>query len=103
MAILNAENGVYPEIGTPTYINSAFARHARPVRIASITDGTSNTVAFAEIAHGKFETIGCTTAGCCDWEGCGWWADSGFADSAISSYYPPNIAINPLYYTTGIW
>ena len=33
-----------------------------PVKIAAITDGTSNTIAFAETAHGKFEQYNCGPA-----------------------------------------
>ena len=32
-----------------------------PRTIAAITDGTSNTIAFGEICHGKMEQYGCTT------------------------------------------
>ena len=39
----------------------------------------------------------------CDWDGSGWWADADYDYSTITSFYPPNIPINPLYYTTGSW
>jgi prepilin-type processing-associated H-X9-DG protein len=73
------------------------------VRIASITDGTSNTIAWAEICHGKYSQFNCQTTGCCDWTGSGWWADADYDDSTITSFYPPNIPIPPSYYTTGTW
>jgi prepilin-type N-terminal cleavage/methylation domain-containing protein/prepilin-type processing-associated H-X9-DG protein len=102
-AELALENGVYPELGTPTWVNSGSFGTRSPVRIASITDGTSNTIAFAETAHGKFTQAGCGAGGGCDWECDGWWADGSFGNSQISSYYPPNIPILATYYTTGTW
>jgi prepilin-type N-terminal cleavage/methylation domain-containing protein/prepilin-type processing-associated H-X9-DG protein len=102
-AELALQNGVYPEQGTPTFVNSQSFGTRSPVRIASITDGTSNTIAFAEIAHGKFTQAGCGPGGGCDYECDGWWADGSFGDSQISSYYPPNIPIPATYYTTGGW
>ena len=73
------------------------------MKIAGITDGTSNTIAWAEICHGKYTQFGCSAGGCCDWEGAGWWADADYEDSTITSFYPPNIPIPPVYYTTGRW
>ena len=35
--------------------------------------------------------------------GSGWWADADYDDSTITSFYPPNIPIPPVYYTTGSW
>jgi prepilin-type N-terminal cleavage/methylation domain-containing protein/prepilin-type processing-associated H-X9-DG protein len=100
---LNAENGVYPEQGTPPFVNASSPGTRAPVTIASVTDGTSNTIAFAETAHGKFSQAGCNASGHCDWECSGWWADGSFGNSQISSYYPPNISIPATYYTTGIF
>jgi prepilin-type processing-associated H-X9-DG protein len=71
------------------------------VRLAAITDGTSNTIAFAETAHGKFNQSGGTDKGGSDWECQGWWADGDYGDATISSFYPPNMPIPPSYYTTG--
>jgi prepilin-type N-terminal cleavage/methylation domain-containing protein/prepilin-type processing-associated H-X9-DG protein len=98
-AALSAENGMYPDVGTP--ISAGGLGYTRsPVKIANITDGTSNTIAFVETCHAKFEQFGCTSGGCCDWEGSAWWADGDYADSTITSYYPPNILIPAAYYLT---
>ena len=65
-----------------------------PVKIANITDGTSNTIALGgDCAMASTEQFGCNAAGGCDWEGNGWWADADYADSTITSFYPPNFPI----------
>jgi prepilin-type N-terminal cleavage/methylation domain-containing protein/prepilin-type processing-associated H-X9-DG protein len=98
------ENGVYTDVGAPTGLNSASTGGRSPVRYASITDGTSNTIALAETAHGKYVNYtGSNKAGNNDYYGDGWWADADYGDSMISSYYPPNFAINPIYYSSGFW
>jgi prepilin-type processing-associated H-X9-DG protein len=96
---LAMENGMYPDAGTPLWIKGGTGITRGPVKIASITDGTSNTIGFAEMAHGKYEQAGCTAGGCCDWEGNAWWADADYSDSTISSFYPPNFPIPAVYYT----
>jgi prepilin-type N-terminal cleavage/methylation domain-containing protein/prepilin-type processing-associated H-X9-DG protein len=96
---MTLENGMFPDVGAPPPLSANGTRS--PVKIASITDGTSNTIAWAEQCHGKYEQFGCTAGGCCDWEGEGWWADADYSDSTISSFYPPNFAIPPTYYSTG--
>jgi prepilin-type N-terminal cleavage/methylation domain-containing protein/prepilin-type processing-associated H-X9-DG protein len=101
---LSLENGVYPDVGNlPAVSGNTNSGTRSPVKIASITDGTSNTIAWAEICHGKYEQMNCSAGGCCDWEGSGWWADADYDDSTITSFYPPNIPINPVYYTVGSW
>jgi prepilin-type N-terminal cleavage/methylation domain-containing protein/prepilin-type processing-associated H-X9-DG protein len=100
-AVLTAENGMYPDVGTPYPASGTVGTVTRsPVRIANVTDGTSNTIAFVETCHGKYEQFGCTSGGCCDWEGGAWWADGDYDDSTITSFYPPNIPIPAAYYTT---
>ena len=84
---------MYPDVGIPLPHSQTGATRS-PVRIAGITDGTSNTVAWAEMCHGKYEMSS-------DWYGEAWWADADYSDSTISSYYPPNFPIPPTYYTTG--
>jgi prepilin-type N-terminal cleavage/methylation domain-containing protein/prepilin-type processing-associated H-X9-DG protein len=96
---MGLENGMFPDVGVPSWLGNTGNRS--PVKIASITDGTSNTIAWAEQCHGKYEQFGCTAGGCCDWEGEGWWADADYSDSTISSFYPPNMPIPSTYYTTG--
>ena len=99
---LSLENGVYPDVGAPLPKSPTGATRS-PVKIASITDGTSNTIAWAEICHGKYSQFGCNAGGGCDFNGSGWWADADYDDSTITSFYPPNIPIPPVYYTTGNW
>jgi prepilin-type N-terminal cleavage/methylation domain-containing protein/prepilin-type processing-associated H-X9-DG protein len=99
---INMENGMYPDVGQPmSAFGLGFTRP--PVRIAAITDGTSNTIAFAETNHSKYSQFGCSSTGCCDWTGAGWWADADYEDATITSFYPPNLPIPPTYYTTGLW
>jgi prepilin-type N-terminal cleavage/methylation domain-containing protein len=101
-ASLSAENGMFPDVGTPVSAGgNGFTRS--PVKIASITDGTSNTIAIAETAHGKYSQVGCSASGGCDYNGAGWWADGDYEDSTITSFYPPNIAFQPIYNSTGVW
>ena len=100
-AEITMENGMYPDVGTPT--SSGGNGATPPVKIANITDGTSNTIAFTEQAHGKYSQANCSAGGGCDWYGSGWWADADYDDSTITSFYPPNIQIPPAYYLTGSW
>jgi prepilin-type processing-associated H-X9-DG protein len=96
---LQLENGMYPDVGVPNWVNTCCGGATRsPVRIASVTDGTSNTVAFAETAHGKYEQAGGTSSGGSDFECGGWWADADYGAQTISSFYPPNMAIPASYY-----
>jgi prepilin-type N-terminal cleavage/methylation domain-containing protein/prepilin-type processing-associated H-X9-DG protein len=99
---LSLENGMYPDVGAPAIFTSTGGTRS-PVKIAAITDGTSNTIAWAEICHGKMSQAGCNAGGGCDFYGAGWWADADYEDSTITSFYPPNIAIPPVYYATGSW
>ena len=55
-----------------------------PMRIASVTDGTSNTAAFSEIAHGLLsKTDGSFTC----WN---WWTSGNLGDSTYAHFYPIN-------------
>jgi prepilin-type N-terminal cleavage/methylation domain-containing protein/prepilin-type processing-associated H-X9-DG protein len=100
---LSMENGMFPDAGVPTWVHGGNGVTRPPVKIAQITDGTSNTIAWAETCHGKYTQFGMTATGCCDWTGAGWWADADYEDSTITSFYPPNIPIAPVYNTTGTW
>ena len=101
-AELALENGMYPDVSAPAP-QSATGATRPPVKIAAITDGTSNTIAWAEICHGKYSQVGCNAGGGCDFYGAGWWADADYDDSTITSFYPPNIPFNPVYNATGSW
>jgi prepilin-type N-terminal cleavage/methylation domain-containing protein/prepilin-type processing-associated H-X9-DG protein len=96
-----AMNGLFPNCGLSASLGGNGGR--APVTIGGITDGTSNTIAFAEIAHGKLEKAACNAFGNCDFYGAGWWADGDYEDATITSFYPPNLSIPGTYYTTGSW
>ena len=103
-AELSLENGMYPDVGVPNWVNTCCGGATRPpVRLAAVTDGTSNTIGYAEIAHGKLSQANCKASGSCDWECANWWADADYGSATMSGYYPPNIAIPVTYYTTGAY
>jgi prepilin-type processing-associated H-X9-DG protein len=99
---LQLENGMYPDVGIPTWAGGTGVTR-QPVKYASITDGTSNTIAWAEMGHGIYSQFGISASGCCDWTGFGWWADADYGDSTISSFYPPNMPLPPSYYNAGVF
>ena len=101
---LALENGMYPDVGVPNWVNTCCGGATRsPVKLAAITDGTSNTIAYAEIAHGKLSRFNCGAGGGCDWECANWWADADYGSATVSGFYPPNLPLPATYYTTGIF
>jgi prepilin-type N-terminal cleavage/methylation domain-containing protein/prepilin-type processing-associated H-X9-DG protein len=100
---IGMEDGMYPDVGVPVTAFGGLGFTRAPTKYSSITDGTSNTMGFVETAHGKYSQFGCSATGGCDYNGAGWWADADYEDSTVTSFYPPNFAIPPVYYTTGNW
>ena len=101
-AAMMLENGALVDVGTPApfVIASATTGGTRsPNKLANITDGTSNSILWAERAQSKMEQAGCATQQC-DYECRGWWSDGNYGDSTVTAYYPPNMKIPPIYYTT---
>jgi prepilin-type N-terminal cleavage/methylation domain-containing protein/prepilin-type processing-associated H-X9-DG protein len=57
-----------------------------PVKLASITDGTSNTFIYGEHAHSRISAL--TQQG--DYFGINWWTSGDLGDTTFSSIFPPN-------------
>ena len=57
------------------------------VTIASITDGTSNSLAFGEHAHGLLSK----TDGNASFYKWNWWISGNYGDTAFTSFYPINV------------
>jgi prepilin-type N-terminal cleavage/methylation domain-containing protein/prepilin-type processing-associated H-X9-DG protein len=62
-----------------------------PVKIASITDGTSNTFIYGEHAHNKVSALSATNT---DLYGINWWTSGDYGDTTFSSIFPPNYFLN---------
>jgi len=59
-----------------------------PVRIAAVTDGTSNTASFSEIAHGLLAKNDYSPHGSFeDWQ---WWTSGNLGDTTYAHYWPIN-------------
>jgi prepilin-type N-terminal cleavage/methylation domain-containing protein/prepilin-type processing-associated H-X9-DG protein len=87
----NQQNGAivsngYGSAGATTYTTRAGAERA-PVKLAEITDGTSNTIIFGEFAHGLLSKSDYSPGTFYDW---GWWTSGNFGDTIFTEYYPPN-------------
>lgn len=92
---LNQANGLFYYIGYPTYPvtplpSGGGISSISPVRLASITDGTSNTFAFGERAHGKLSQTA-DADGTIDYVMNGAWHDGADEGSLFTSMY----ALNP--------
>jgi prepilin-type N-terminal cleavage/methylation domain-containing protein/prepilin-type processing-associated H-X9-DG protein len=89
----NYPDGSYssgPNPARSANMNGLFWNGSR-VKLAAITDGTSNTIAFGEHAHGLLSDV---DTGVYDtsyerryWH---WWCDGGFGDTMFSTMYPMN-------------
>jgi prepilin-type N-terminal cleavage/methylation domain-containing protein/prepilin-type processing-associated H-X9-DG protein len=94
--VMALDNGVFPDVGLPTWLPNGNGTQAE-VRLAGITDGTSNTMMWAERPQGRLEVPNG------EFECKGWWSDAEYGDTTISAYYPPNVAIPPSYYGGNGW
>ncbi len=87
--MLSQANGVFYYIGYPTYPVQPTVQGAAsisPTRISSITDGTSNTFAFGERAHGKLSQTP-DADGTVDYVLNGAWHDGGDEGSFFTTMY----------------
>jgi prepilin-type N-terminal cleavage/methylation domain-containing protein len=92
---LQAMNGLFAYIGYPSYINPIDAHpnvgSIRPVRLADITDGTSNTIASSERAHGMLsQTSSGSGSPFPDFLCWNWWFSPNEGDTLFTTFYPIN-------------
>lgn len=98
---LSLMNGMFQYIGMPVGINPVSiygtsypnSGSVPPVKIATITDGLSNTIAWSEHAHGLFNTAGSTNqAGqtITDFYCWNWWVSANYGDTMFTVFYPIN-------------
>ncbi len=95
-AALPEVNGILFQIGYPpgnpvTIYGTSFPGRPSisPVKIASVTDGTSNTIAYGEHAHGLFSRNQ-DANGIVDFYCWNWWVSGNFGDTIFTTYFPMN-------------
>jgi prepilin-type N-terminal cleavage/methylation domain-containing protein/prepilin-type processing-associated H-X9-DG protein len=90
-----------PSLGT---MNGIFAHNGNvitggtanfpPVRIAGITDGTSNTFLYGEHAHSKISATSPNSNVQGDYYGINWWTSGDYGDTTFCTIFPPNYFAN---------
>lgn len=87
---LNQQNGTFISAGTGSlgklYCGTTVV-NGPTITIASTTDGTSNTIAFGEMAHGLLSKTDYTPGSFYDWN---WWVSGNYGDTTFSEYWPLN-------------
>ncbi len=61
-----------------------------PVKIAAITDGTSNTFMYGEHAHSRISA----STDPSDYYGLNWWSSGDYGDTTLCTIFPPNFFAN---------
>jgi prepilin-type processing-associated H-X9-DG protein len=91
LANLRKMNGPIVSLGyggvIDIFLPSRAGVHRSNVRLAEITDGTSNTAALSEHAHGLLAKGDYVPGTFFDW---GWWSSGNLGDNMYTAYYPPN-------------
>jgi prepilin-type N-terminal cleavage/methylation domain-containing protein/prepilin-type processing-associated H-X9-DG protein len=90
-------NGLFNHIGMPAGVNPVLLYgnlwpnfgSISPVKLASVTDGTSNTIAFGEHAHGLFSRSP-DDRGYTDFYDWNWWVSGNYGDTLFTTFYPMN-------------
>ncbi|WP_261344089.1 DUF1559 family PulG-like putative transporter [Aquisphaera giovannonii] len=97
MAVLNQADGLFAYLGWPSIsppvspnpIAPASPGSIRPATVASVTDGLSNTMAFGEKAHGKFNRAPDVNYSI-DYVYNGAWVSGNFGDTLFTTLFPMN-------------
>jgi prepilin-type N-terminal cleavage/methylation domain-containing protein/prepilin-type processing-associated H-X9-DG protein len=91
IAAIQQFNGVFVTNGYGAAGELAFPNRRgatrSPVRLAAISDGTSNTALFSEIAHGLLSKTDYVPGSFYDW---GWWTSGNLGDTCYTHYWPVN-------------
>jgi prepilin-type N-terminal cleavage/methylation domain-containing protein/prepilin-type processing-associated H-X9-DG protein len=82
---LQQQNGAIVSNGISGRFLPGYSRGV--VNIASITDGTSNSIAFSEHAHGLLSK----TDGAQSFYKWNWWVSGNYGDTAFTVFYPINV------------
>jgi prepilin-type processing-associated H-X9-DG protein len=72
-------------VGMPSWVPGNLGGVA-PATIASVTDGTSNTILFGEHAHNLNGPVSVNG----DIHGWGWWVSGDYGDTLATTFLPPN-------------
>ena len=80
--LLGSMKGMFSYIGGVSYQEPLAS--VPPVRLSSVTDGTSNTILIGEHAYGKIAEGGG------DDIGPNWWTSGDYGDTTFSTLFPPN-------------
>jgi prepilin-type N-terminal cleavage/methylation domain-containing protein/prepilin-type processing-associated H-X9-DG protein len=84
---LNKMQGVFGHSGNQVVGGTA---SFGPIKISSITDGTSNTFMYGEHAHSRISAM--TELG--DYYGINWWTSGDYGDTTFSTIFPPNFFVS---------
>jgi prepilin-type N-terminal cleavage/methylation domain-containing protein/prepilin-type processing-associated H-X9-DG protein len=88
--LLSASQGMIYMIGMPSWVPGNLGGVA-PATIASVTDGTSNTILFGEHPHNWNGPVSVNG----DIHGWGWWVSGDYGDTLYSTFFPPNFFKGP--------